>query len=99
MALSDNEMRDLERLAKIDLEGEEREKLRLQLAGIIEFVKRLEKVDLSGAKKTRVDRIGGAGMGKDIPGPCLGRDEVLREAPESKDGFFVVPPVLEPEDD
>jgi aspartyl-tRNA(Asn)/glutamyl-tRNA(Gln) amidotransferase subunit C len=32
---------------------------------------------------------------EDEAGPSLDRDEVLSQAPESRDGYFVVPPALE----
>ncbi|HEY5134098.1 MAG TPA: Asp-tRNA(Asn)/Glu-tRNA(Gln) amidotransferase subunit GatC, partial [Candidatus Krumholzibacteriaceae bacterium] len=48
MALTEKDLEHLERLARVKLSGESREKLRGQLERIIEFVRQLEGVDTTG---------------------------------------------------
>jgi aspartyl-tRNA(Asn)/glutamyl-tRNA(Gln) amidotransferase subunit C len=95
VSLTEHELEHLERLARVRLSGESREKLREQLARIIDFVRVLQSVD--------TDSLGpGACAGEPRPGlradetkPSLPRDEVLGVSPKSKNGFFAVPPVIE----
>ncbi len=92
------EFSDLEALARVDLEPEERDRLRLQLDRIIGFFRKLQDVETGGTGA------GGAGRGPvtqpalDEPEACLHREEVLGQAPDREGGFFRVPPVIDRED-
>ena len=94
MGLSDMEFSDLEALAKIDLDEEERDRLRFQLDRVLGFVRKLEEVDTGGVPESAAPSSPPA---EDIPGECLDRDEVLGQAPDSVDGLFRVPAVIERE--
>lgn len=98
MDLSDSELRHIETLAGVRLSAESREKLREQLAGIIDFVKRLQEIDTSNYAPRA--SIGGFApyMRDDIVEPCLPREDVLAGSPESERGLFRVPPVIESEE-
>ena len=95
MALTDKDLEHLERLARVKLSGESREKLRGQLARIIEFVKQLQGIDTAGIEL----RAQAAGLKPALRGdetkPCLPRDEVLAASPDNRKGYFAVPPVIE----
>ncbi len=95
MALSDEELEHLEKLARVKLSPESRERFREQLERIIDFVRRLQEVDTTtyAAKEYIADLK--PYMRDDEAGSCLSRDVVLEEAPEREDGFFSVPPVIE----
>lgn len=98
MKLSGKEIRHLEDLARIELDPGERERLCVQLERIIDFVRVLR--EASGPVKRQTpntvdEKRTGVALAADLPGECLDRDEVLAAAPESEDGFFSVPPVLE----
>jgi aspartyl-tRNA(Asn)/glutamyl-tRNA(Gln) amidotransferase subunit C len=97
MAFSVSDIRRLEELARLELEPEERERLGLQLARIVEFVRVLQGAQLPRASGD-AGRAGGTSPAEDEIGECLEREEVLRAAPESEDGCFVVPPVIETEE-
>jgi aspartyl-tRNA(Asn)/glutamyl-tRNA(Gln) amidotransferase subunit C len=94
LKITDSEFVDIEALAKIDLSGEEREKLRIQLERILGFVR-----ILADEKTEEPDETGAAGVipSPDVPRECLDREEVLAQAPERENGFFRVPPVIERE--
>ncbi len=96
MEFTEKDLEHIERLARVKLGGESREKLREQLSRIIEFVRRLEAVDApeDGSRGGR----DGAPLRADEPRPCLPREEILAEAPGKRDVFFEVPPVIETED-
>ena len=94
MALSDMEFSDLEKLAKVDLDGQERDRLRLQLDRVLGFVRKLQEVDTDGVSRGEAAPSAPAA---DVPGECLDREEILSQAPDSGDGFFRVPAVIERE--
>ena len=95
MSLTDRELEHLERLARVKLSAGSREKLRGQLARIIEFVKQLETIDTAGLELlARAADLKPALRGDETQ-PCLPRDEVLGASPENRKGYFAVPPVIE----
>lgn len=97
MALTERELEHLERLARVRLSGESREKLRGQLARIIDFVRQLQEIDTKGLKpRADVGALESVTRPDEVK-PCLPRDEVLAASPENRDGFFVVPAVIDAE--
>jgi aspartyl-tRNA(Asn)/glutamyl-tRNA(Gln) amidotransferase subunit C len=86
------------RLSRLDLSQTERQRLGEQLNAIIEHFGALDRLSTDGVETTshavpvtnvfRDDRVGAS----------LPVDEVLAMAPESRDGFVVVPRVIEPEE-
>ena len=97
MALTERELEHLERLARLRLSGESREKLREQLARIIEFVRQLQEIDTTGLEpRAHVGAFESVPRPDEVK-PCLPRDEVLAASPENRDGFFVVPAVIDAE--
>ena len=97
MYFSDEDLRHLESLAMIDLDKESREKLRLQLSRIIDFVRDIDRIEGRGHQTgPEIDRGSPEGRG-DVPYDGLSRDDVLGQAPDTHDGFFRVPPVIDDE--
>jgi aspartyl-tRNA(Asn)/glutamyl-tRNA(Gln) amidotransferase subunit C len=98
MELNDAELKHLEKLARVALSGESREKLRRQLGDIIEFVRRLQAMDTHGYMCRAY--LGGfePELRDDRTEECLSRDEVLASAPDVHDGFFRVPAVIDREE-
>lgn len=99
MTLTDKEIKHLEKLARIRLSDEAREKLKGQLSDIIRFVQKLQRtdtenigidVDIENAEQYLRE---GEGGGE------LDRDRVLKEAPEAQAGYFKVPPVIDADTD
>ena len=96
LRLTDMEFGDLEALARVDLDPEERDRLRLQLDRILGFVHKLAEVDTGepgiGSSDSPV-----AALSSDEPHECLDREDVLGQAPDREDGFFRVPPIIDRE--
>jgi aspartyl-tRNA(Asn)/glutamyl-tRNA(Gln) amidotransferase subunit C len=93
--LSDEELKKIEKLAAVKLEGKAREKLKGQLARIIDFVRKLEKIDTTGySPRAYVGDLEPL-LREDGVGESLDRDEVIAQAPDSEDGLFRVPPVID----
>lgn len=87
----------LARLARLGLSEEELDSYRLQLGAILEHAALVQSFegepDAELSHPLGIENV----YRTDEARPSLDRDEVLSQAPESKDGFFVVPPALGPE--
>ena len=95
MALTDKELEHLERLARVQLSDQSREKLREQLARIIDFVRELQSVDTTAHEPGACGREREPALRADETKPGCSRDEILAASPQHKNGFFAVPPVIE----
>ncbi len=98
MALTDDELRHLERLAALRLSDESREKFREQLSDIIDFIRKLQEIDTTGYSSRYSVTMESQYLQEDEARECLPREDVLETAPERENGFFRVPPVIEGEE-
>ena len=83
------------RLARLDLTPDEVARLQGQLDHVLEHVRRLEAVDVTGVEPSaHAFDVHGA-LRADEPRPGLAHEEALRNAPAQADGQFLVPRILE----
>lgn len=83
------------RLARIKVMPEEAQALEKELSGILEWVKQLNEVDTSHVEPmTRVIPIN-LQKRKDIVTDGEIADDVVKNAPQTEDHFFVVPKVID----
>lgn len=79
------------RLARLELDEAEVEKMSAELSKVLDHVERIRELDLDGVPPTsHVIDVGNV-LRPDEPVPCLPRDVVLEAAPEPVDGGFGVP--------
>ena len=83
------------RLARLDLSRADLEVYRSQLGVILEHAARIQALDTEGVEPTAHPLEMTNTFRPDENRPSLDRDEVLAEAPDARDGYFVVPPALE----
>ncbi len=83
------------RLARLDLSPEDLETYRSQLGVILEHAAKVQALDTDGVEPTAHPLGMTNTFRPDEVRPSLDRDEVLAQAPESRDGYFVTPPALE----
>jgi aspartyl-tRNA(Asn)/glutamyl-tRNA(Gln) amidotransferase subunit C len=83
------------RLARLELGEDELEAYGGQLGVILEHAARVQtlegEVEVESTHVLGLENV----LRLDQVGPTLDRDEVLAAAPETSDGYFVVPPALE----
>lgn len=95
MAISKETVEYVARLARIELQPKELEKLSRQLQDILVFIDKLNKADISDIPPTShilpVNNV----LREDSPGGSLPVDKALLNAPLRDGGFFVVPKVIE----
>jgi len=95
MALTIDEVDHIAELARLKLSEEETEIFREQLSEILDFASRLQKLDTSEIPPTaRVIQPGGT-LRQDVPRPGLELEDLLHNAPDTEQGQFRVPPVLD----
>ncbi|MBN1163343.1 MAG: Asp-tRNA(Asn)/Glu-tRNA(Gln) amidotransferase subunit GatC [Candidatus Krumholzibacteriota bacterium] len=93
--ISDNELRNIENLARLRLDGPSREKFRIQLSRIIEFVEKLREVDTSAIRGEKGEGAGASLLREDEPRRGLSPEEALASSPRKEKGQFKIPPVIE----
>jgi aspartyl-tRNA(Asn)/glutamyl-tRNA(Gln) amidotransferase subunit C len=102
MALHREEVRHIAALARIELDPGEEERLVAELGRILGYVDRLREVELTplpspGDGVFEDDfRAGGLLEDDDEPAPCLPRERFLANAPQTRDGFLIVPGIKPP---
>ena len=82
------------RLARLDLSDDELEEFTDQLGAVLEHARDVEALDTASVPPTAHPLPLSNVLRQDVVVPCLDRDEVLAEAPESEAGLFRVPRIL-----
>lgn len=95
MAIDPATVDHVARLARLSLTDDERAMFTEQLRNILEYFARLADLDLTAVEPTS-HVVAASVLREDEVRPSLDREEVLAAAPAQEDGFFKVPPVLEP---
>ncbi|MCY4632811.1 MAG: Asp-tRNA(Asn)/Glu-tRNA(Gln) amidotransferase subunit GatC [bacterium] len=80
-------------LARLHLSAEDLDRFTAQLGDVLDHAADVEALNLDGVPATSHAYPLGNVLRDDIPEPCLDRDEVLAQAPETEAGQFRVPPV------
>ena len=92
MAISDEDVLHVARLARLTLSDDEVKRTAEQLSAILGHVDALRELDLTGVPPTahalQMENV----TRPDKPRPSWPRDEVLAGAPAVQDGMFRVPP-------
>jgi aspartyl-tRNA(Asn)/glutamyl-tRNA(Gln) amidotransferase subunit C len=85
------------RLARLALSDDERERLREQLGLILDHAARVQEVAAEDVPPTAHPVPQTNVFRNDEPGECLTAEEALSGAPETEDGRFKVPRIVEAE--
>jgi aspartyl-tRNA(Asn)/glutamyl-tRNA(Gln) amidotransferase subunit C len=94
MAISEEEVRHVAHLARLGLTDDQVSRLRVELSSILEHVDKIGELDLEGvepmAHAVEVENVARPDENK----PCLTQEKALLNAPESRDGSFVIPRIV-----
>ena len=83
------------KLARIELTPEEEQRLAPQLSEVLQYVEKLNGLDVSGVEPTAHATPLSNVMREDEPRESLSREDALRNAPKTANGLFVVPKIVE----
>jgi aspartyl-tRNA(Asn)/glutamyl-tRNA(Gln) amidotransferase subunit C len=96
MVVNDTLINRLSKLSSLQIKDDKKEKLKIELEDIVNFVKNLNEIDVSNIDATFTTVQGGAILredvvlqDKDIP------NYVLKHSPKNEDGYFIVPKIIE----
>lgn len=89
-----DQVRHLGELVCIALSDEEVEILQGDLNSIAEALYEIQQIDTTGVEPTTNPLIVTEHLRDDVPQPTLPREELLKQAPDTKDGMFVAPRIL-----
>ena len=95
MKLSKAEVEHVAWLARLELSDEEKERLTGHLNEIMVHFEKLQQLDTTEVEPTSHSIPVQNVFRDDKIGPCLSVEEALSNAPEVRDGYFVVPQVVE----
>jgi|SaaInl4_135m_RNA_FD_contig_61_53526_length_1146_multi_3_in_0_out_0_1 aspartyl-tRNA(Asn)/glutamyl-tRNA(Gln) amidotransferase subunit C len=82
-------------LARIELKDEEVPRFQKELGKILEFAKTLDEINTDHLKPTLFATQNSNVMREDVVCPWQSPKDLLEQAPESFDGYFKVPRVIE----
>ena len=83
------------KLARIELTPEEEQRLAPQLGEVLQYVEKLNELDVSGVEATAHATPLSDVMREDEPRESLSQEDALRNAPKTANGLFVVPKIVE----
>ncbi len=93
--ISLQQARHVARLAQVAFDEKELDDLRSDLDAVLDYVKQLDEIDLDGVQPTTHAVPLELPLGGDVVEARIGRQEILQNAPETRDGMFCVPRVVE----
>lgn len=98
MAISKEHVHHVARLARLELQDDEVERLTTELSAILDAVSKVAELDLDGVPPTShpLDLVNA--WADDVPQESLSVDEALANAPVREGSLFRVPPIVGPED-
>ena len=95
MAIDRTTVEKVAKLARLQLSGEELDRYGRQLGAILDYIAKLETLDVAGleplAHAVDSDNV----FREDVPKPGVARDAALQNAPEKTGDFFIVPKIIE----
>ena len=95
MKISKEEVKKVAELARLEFNETQIEKFTEQLGNILEYIEKLNELNTDNVKPTSHVLDISTPLREDKVQKLLTIDEVLQNAPESEDDFFVVPQVIE----
>lgn len=97
MTIDATETMALAEMLRIHISPEDARRLSGDMSSILDYVKKLDEVDVSGVDPMGVGKDGYAELREDVPGKCLSQEELLGLSGGAFDpqaGAFVTKPVF-----
>lgn len=95
MPVTIKEVEHIAKLAKLKFNDAEKEKLQTELNSILEYIDKLNELDLENVEPLENVNNTENVFREDVTGPSLTKEEALKNAPGKTDNFFKVPKVLD----
>jgi aspartyl-tRNA(Asn)/glutamyl-tRNA(Gln) amidotransferase subunit C len=95
MAIDRKTVENVAKLARLQLTPEELDRYGKQLGAILDYIAKLEKLDVKGLEPLAQAVDTANVFREDAPRPSLPREAALQNAPEKNGDFFIVPKIVE----
>lgn len=95
MRISKQDVEQVAKLARLEITETEKEAFTQQLSGILAYVEKLNRLKTTGVEPTATVLGQTNVFREDKARPSLPVEKAVANAPESSNGFFVVPKILE----
>jgi aspartyl-tRNA(Asn)/glutamyl-tRNA(Gln) amidotransferase subunit C len=95
MAITRETVLHVAKLARLELEDSEIDRMQKDLGNILEYVNSLAELDTASVAETTQVAVLGAPLRPDVVEPCLSNEAALSGAPRSVSGGFAVPAFVE----
>jgi aspartyl-tRNA(Asn)/glutamyl-tRNA(Gln) amidotransferase subunit C len=95
MKITKQDVEKVAKLARLEITETEQEAFTQQLSAILSYVEKLNKLKTAGVEPTATVLGQSNVFREDQARPSLPVEQAVANAPESADGFFVVPKILE----
>ncbi len=95
MDVTEDLVRHVAHLARLELTDEEVKEMQPQLAAILKHVEQVQEIDCGDADPSTQAAIAFESLRADETGPTLDRRSITQNAPEHDGSFLVVPRVLD----
>lgn len=96
MNINDELINKLQRLASLEIDSNKLDSTKQNLSEIVNFVENINTLNLDNIEASFNAIKSELQMREDIPyNNAEARDSILKEAPSSEDGFFIVPKIIE----
>jgi len=95
MALTIEQMRHVAKLARLELSDEKLEQLMGHINALMTHFERLQTLPTDEVEPTSHSIPVCNAFREDVPGAPLPREEALANAPQARDGLFIVPRIVE----
>ena len=95
MAITEQEVRYVAHLSRLELSEDELARFAAQLDEVLQYVEKLNELDTSQVEPMLHAIAHENVFREDVPGHSLTRDEALGNAPDSSEGCFKVPRIIE----
>ena len=94
MKIRKDEVEHVARLARLDIAENEKDSFSEQLSQILKFMDQLGTVDTEGVPQTATVLDQTNVFRDDVPRTSLSVEQATANAPQSEEGFFIVPKIL-----
>lgn len=95
MKINESDIIKVAKLARLDLTADEKDEFSKQLSGIIDYVEKINELDTSDVDAAdHIVELNNV-VRKDVVKTSISRDELEKIAPDFKDGYIVVPKIIE----
>lgn len=95
MAVTIKDVEYVSKLARLEFNDEEKERFTLELNNIFKYVEKLSEVDTAGIEASICSYPMYNALREDEVTPSTEREKLTKNAPESVEGYFKVPKVIE----